>query len=78
MAVPFYLPDEEHKNSSSSQPQSTTKSATPTPPQSLTNEHLVQALYEALSMYSASLLLLNIISHGNRQRCRCHRSSVQR
>ncbi|KAG4065397.1 hypothetical protein HA402_002795 [Bradysia odoriphaga] len=57
MAVPFYLPDEEHEVGSSSQPQSTTKSATPMP-QSLTNEQLVQVLYETLSMYSASLLLL--------------------
>ncbi|XP_037040268.1 uncharacterized protein LOC119077191 [Bradysia coprophila] len=57
MAVPFYVPDEERENGSSSQPQSTTTSATQTPLQSPTNEHLVQVFYEALSLYSASLVL---------------------
>lgn len=57
MAVPFYVPDEERVNGSSSQPQSTTTSATQTPLQSPTNEHLVQVFYEALSLYSASLVL---------------------
>lgn len=57
MAVPFYVPDEERENGSASQPQSTTTSATQTPLQSPTNEHLVQVFYEALSLYSASLVL---------------------
>lgn len=57
MAVPFYVPDEDRENGSSSQPQSTTTSATQTPLQSPTNEHLVQVFYEALSLYSASLVL---------------------
>lgn len=61
MAVPFYVPDEERENGSSSQSQSTTTSATQTPLQSPTNEHLVQVFYEALSLYSASLVLRKLI-----------------
>lgn len=60
MAVPFYVPDD-RENGSSSQPHSTTTSATQTPLQSPTNEHLVQVFYEALSLYSASLVLRKYI-----------------
>lgn len=55
MAVPFHVPDEPENGSS--QPQSTTTSATQTPPQSPTNDHLVRVFYEALSLYSANLAL---------------------
>lgn len=59
MAVPFFVPDDDNQreNGSSSQTQSTMSSATQTPLQSPVNdEHLVQAFYEALSLYSADLL----------------------
>lgn len=58
MAVPFFVPDDDQReNGSSSQTQSTMTSATQTPLQSPVNdEHLVQAFYEALSLYSADLL----------------------
>lgn len=55
MAVPFHVPDEPENGSP--QPQSTTTSATQTPPQSPTNDHLVRVFYEALSLYSANLAL---------------------
>lgn len=59
MAVPFFVPDgdDQRSNGSSPQTQSTISSATQTPLQSPVNdEHLVQAFYEALSLYSANLL----------------------
>lgn len=56
MAVPFFVPDGDDERSSP-QTQSTISSATQTPLQSPVNdEHLVQAFYEALSLYSANLL----------------------
>ncbi len=53
MAVPFYVPDEDRENDSSSQPQSNTTSATQTPLQSPTNEHLVQMFLDLMSLYHA-------------------------
>lgn len=56
MAVPFFVPDGDDQRSSP-QTQSTITSATQTPLQSpINDEHLVQAFYEALSLYSANLL----------------------
>lgn len=63
MAVPFFVPDgdDQRSNGSSPQTQSTISSATQTPLQSPVNdEHLVQAFYEALSLYSANLLQGNV------------------
>lgn len=60
MAVPFFVPDgddQQRSNGSSPQTQSTISSATQTPlPSPVNDEHLVQAFYEALSLYSANLL----------------------
>ncbi|KAJ6635277.1 hypothetical protein Bhyg_13862 [Pseudolycoriella hygida] len=59
MAVPFFVPDgdDQRSNGSSPQTQSTISSATQTPLQSPINDaHLVQAFYEALSLYSANML----------------------
>lgn len=59
MAVPFFVPDgdDQRSNGSTPQSQSTISSATQTPLQSPVNdEHLIQAFYEALSLYSANLL----------------------
>lgn len=59
MAVPFFVPDgdDQRSNGSTPQSQSTISSATQTPLQSPVNdEHLVQAFYEALALYSANLL----------------------
>lgn len=56
MAVPFFVPDDDDQRSSP-QTQSTITSATQTPLQSpINDEHVVQAFYEALSLYSANLL----------------------
>ncbi|KAG4071353.1 hypothetical protein HA402_004057 [Bradysia odoriphaga] len=82
MAVPFFVPDgdDQRSNGSTPQSQSTISSATQTPLQSPVNdEHLVQAFYEALSLYSANLLQAtpSCLSPPSSPSC-CHRHNNYR